>query len=354
MKTTITKRDVLNCLQNVNDPDLQQDIVSLGFVKNVEISPDMIVSVVIELTTPACPFKKHLLEEAEKNIRSLSGVREVKIEMTSNVEGNSFDLVSKYLPDVKNIILVASGKGGVGKSTVSTNIAVALSELKASVGLLDADVYGPSMPLQLGMSGVQIESDGESMLPAQRYGLKTFSMGFFLPTEKAAIWRGPMLDKLITQFISDVKWGKLDYLIIDLPPGTGDVQISLCQKLNVTGAVIVSTPQDAALNIAQKAISMFYELQCPILGIVENMSYYICSHCQEKDYIFGHGIVSQYCQEHKIPFLGEIPLATCIRSQSDQGLPVVLSHPESFEAKAFYTITQNITSQACIGNIKKE
>lgn len=236
-----------------------------------------------------------------------------------------------------SIIPVASGKGGVGKSTVSANLAVALAREGARVGLMDADVYGPSIPMLMGVSGAPTQHDGK-IVPHIRYGVKIISMGFFLPKGEAVIWRGPMLHKTVDQFLGSVDWGELDYLVVDLPPGTGDIQLSLCQKIPLTGAVIVSTPQDLAFQVAEKAIAMFEKLRTPILGIVENMSGYICSHCGNREEIFGSGGARRYAEEHHIPFLGEIPLSTDIRSLSDQGNPVVMDKPDSPGARAFFSI----------------
>jgi ATP-binding protein involved in chromosome partitioning len=236
----------------------------------------------------------------------------------------------------------------VGKSTVSANLAVALAQSGAQVGLMDADVYGPSIPTLMGLSEKPVSGPNQKMIPVTQYDVKIISMGFFLPEEKAVIWRGPMLDKMITQFLGGVQWGELDYLIIDLPPGTGDIQLSLCQKVPLTGAVIVSTPQDVALNVAQKAIAMFNQLNTPVLGIVENMSHYRCSHCGQRDEIFGTGGARKVSESRGLPFLGEIPLSTNIRVHSDQGKPVVLADPESEQAKAFLQVAENTAAQISI------
>jgi ATP-binding protein involved in chromosome partitioning len=348
----VDKETILEALRSVTDPDLGRDIVSLGFVKEVKLCGGA-VGLTIELTTPACPAKDQMKNEAEQAVLALPGIDQVNIEMTAQVRTSS-TRASGFLGDVKNIVPVASGKGGVGKSTVAANLAVALARSGAQVGLMDADVYGPSIPTLLGVSGEPKTAPNQQIIPMTRYDLKIMSMGFFLPEEKAVIWRGPMLDKMIAQFLGGVAWGELDYLIIDLPPGTGDIQLSLCQKVDLTGAVVVSTPQDVALNVAQKAISMFRQLNTPVLGIVENMSYYLCSHCGSRDEIFGNGGAREVSRKMQLPFLGEIPLSTSIRTHSDQGTPVVLAEPDSEQAKAFIQIAENLAAQISIQNMSGE
>ncbi len=248
------------------------------------------------------------------------------------------------LPNVKNIIPVASGKGGVGKSTVSANLALALAKAGAKVGLMDADVYGPSIPTLLGITAKPESKDGR-VLPVEKYGIKVISMGFFMPPNEAVIWRGPMLNKMIQDFLSVVDWGELDYLVVDLPPGTGDVQLSLCQSISLTGAVIVSTPQEVAWNVAQKAIVMFDKLNTPVLGIIENMSHYICGHCGESEEIFGKGGTENAAKRLETPFLGSIPLVKAISASSDQGDPLVYADPDSPSARQFTEIAGNLLKQ---------
>ncbi len=348
-ETDKLKIDIVEALKSIKDPDLGRDIVSLGFVKDVKFCGG-VAAVTIELTTPACPVKDQMREEARQAILALDGVDEANVEMTARVRASSTES-SDLLPGVKNVIPVASGKGGVGKSTVSANLAAALAQSGAQVGLMDADVYGPSIPTLMGISEKPVTGPNQQIIPVTQYDLKIISMGFFLPEEKAVIWRGPMLDKMITQFLGGVQWGELDYLIIDLPPGTGDIQLSLCQKVPLTGAVIVSTPQDVALNVAQKAIAMFNQLNTPVLGIVENMSHYQCSHCGQRDDIFGTGGARKVSDSKGLPFLGEIPLSTNIRVHSDQGKPVVLADPESEQAKAFLQVAENTAAQISIRNM---
>lgn len=342
----VEKQQIIEALSAIQDPDLGRDIVSLGFVKDVRVCGGT-AAVRIELTTPACPVRDQMREQARQAILAIPGIDEANVEMTAQVRASG-PSQQPMLPGVKNIVPVASGKGGVGKSTVSANLAAALAASGASIGLMDADIYGPSIPTLLGINTEPGAGPDGKIVPVQQYGMKVISMGFFLPSDRAVVWRGPMLDKMITQFLMGVQWGELDYLIIDLPPGTGDVQLSLCQKVPLTGAVIVSTPQDVALNVAQKAIFMFNQLNCPILGIVENMSYYICGNCGQREDIFGSAGGRKISQQLQIPFLGEIPLAKPVRVQSDSGRPLVLSDPESEAAKAFQEVAGNLAAQISI------
>ena len=348
----ITNEQILAALRAVKDPDLNRDIVDLGFVKEVK-SCDGIVSFTIELTTPACPVREQLKKQAEDVVKGL-GATKVDVKMTSQVRTNPGENRMQMLPGVKNIIPVASGKGGVGKSTVSANLALALQRMGAKVGLMDADVYGPSIPTIMGMSQApQMKSD-EKMSPAESHGVKIMSIGFFIKTEQAVVWRGPMLHKTIQKFLGGVEWGELDYLIVDLPPGTGDVQLSLCQIIPLTGAAVVSTPQDVALNVAQKAISMFHQLNCPILGVIENMSGFECPKCGHHEDIFGQGGAKAAAERMNVPFLGAIPLQTVIRTTADAGNPIVVSDPTSPAARAFIAVAENLAAQASIRAFKKE
>lgn len=332
------EQQILKALENVKDPDLGRDIVSLGFVKNLSVNGDS-ASFTIELTTPACPVKDRLRDEAKKWALSVPGVRNVDVSMTAQVRATPGERKAKLCPGVKNIIPVASGKGGVGKSTVSANLALSLAGMGAKVGVLDMDVYGPSIPMILGCNGTP-RIENQRIQPLERFGLKIISFGFFVPQGEAVVWRGPMLHKTVQQFLGDVDWGELDYLVVDLPPGTGDVQLSLCQSIPLTGAVVVSTPQDVALNVAQKAVSMFRKLNCPILGLIENMSYFICTDCNARHEIFGHGGARRACDRLGVPFLGEIPLTLELRKASDEGQPLGLNgsagrvHADHFDAVA--------------------
>jgi ATP-binding protein involved in chromosome partitioning len=342
MSKKLTEEMVLAALRQVQDPDLQRDIVSLGFVKNVVIGSEGKISFAIELTTPACPLKGQLKAQAEACVRGIAGVKEVDVTMTARIRAAARQA---HLPNIKHVVAVASGKGGVGKSTVSANLALSLAKTGAAVGLLDADIYGPSIPNILGIGQPKIAGDNEIFFPVSQYGIKVMSMAFFMPADKAVIWRGPMLDKAVMQFITGVEWGELDYLIMDLPPGTGDVQLSICQKLVLTGAVVVSTPQEVALSVAQRAIFMFQQLQCPILGMIENMSHYICSHCGQREEIFGSGGVREASTMLNIPFLGEIPLNKELRAASDEGKPLVVAAPSSPTALVFMEIAEKMAAQ---------
>ena len=349
MAESLTQAAVLQVLRSIQDPDLHRDIVSLGFVKDVTTT-DGKVAVTIELTTPACPVRDKMKDDARRLIGSLPGVKEVEISMTSKVRST---VTQKLLPGVKNVVPVASGKGGVGKSTVSANLALALARMGARVGLLDADVYGPSIPLIMGVTEPP-RTVGERLVPAEQYGVKVMSTGFFVPEGQAVIWRGPMLSKMIEQFLGGVEWGELDYLVVDLPPGTGDVQLTLCQKIPLTGAAVVTTPQDVAVRVAEKAIIMFDKLNCPVLGIIENMSRYVCRHCGGSDEIFGSGGGRQAAKRFGLSFLGEIPLATGIRVAADEGHPTVISDPDSSQARAFFQVAENLAAQISIRGVKGE
>ena len=342
-ESTIGPEDVRAALSRVKDPDLGRDIVALGFVKDLRIEGES-VSFTIELTTPACPVRDQMKEDAHRAVLSLPGVTSVEVAMTSKVRGTQSEQKDALIPLVKNVVPVASGKGGVGKSTVSANLAVALAKLGARVGLMDADVYGPCIPTIMGATTPPTAQNG-TIVPVLRYGVKIVSIGFFVPKGEATIWRGPMLAKLIDKFLGGVAWGELDYLLVDLPPGTGDVQLSLCQRIPLTGAAVVSTPQDLAFKVAERAISMFSTLRTPVLGLVENMSGFECRHCGQREEIFGSGGARRFAAARGIPFLGEIPLSTDIRTTSDEGTPIVQSMPESLSARAFLRVAENLAAQ---------
>jgi ATP-binding protein involved in chromosome partitioning len=283
-----SERDVLEALRPIQDPDFKRSIVDLGFVKNLRIDAGK-VSFAIELTTPACPVKERFQEEARAAVSKLAGVSAVDVTMTAQTRGSTHASRPEGLEDVKNVIAVASGKGGVGKSTLAVNLALALAETGAKVGLLDCDVYGPSIPLMLHISGRPQVTPDKKIHPLQSYGLKLMSIGFLAGENAPVIWRGPMVHGIIRQFLSDVKWGELDYLVLDLPPGTGDAALTICQTAPLAGAVIVTTPQEVALIDARKGVEMFRQVRVPVLGIVENMSYFICPQCGTRSNIFSHG-----------------------------------------------------------------
>jgi ATP-binding protein involved in chromosome partitioning len=342
----VTKEQVLAALSAVQDPDLRKDIVSLGFVKQIEIR-EGVVDLTIELTTPACPVKDDLKAEAESRVRGIPGVTQARARMTANVRARA-PHSREPIPGVRNVLTVGAGKGGVGKSTTAVNIAVALRLKGARVGLLDGDVYGPNIPQMLGIRAQPDLSDDKKLLPPEAHGLKVVSMGMLVPPDQAVIWRGPMLHSAMQQFMREVVWGELDYLVVDLPPGTGDVSLSMAQSVPVAGAVLVTTPQGVSISDVRKAVAMYRQLNIPILGVVENMSYFVCGHCQERTEIFGHGGGAQMAQELGIPFLGEIPIDTRVREGGDDGRPIVDLAPDAPAAKAFMDVASKVAAQVSI------
>ncbi|MFL6526453.1 MAG: Mrp/NBP35 family ATP-binding protein [Nitrososphaera sp.] len=342
----VTVDQVLGSLKKVVDPELHKDIVSMGMIKDLSIN-DGKVAFTLELTTPACPFNSEIEGDVRSAMASL-GVKDLNMRVTARVmEGRSLSL-DELLPGVKNIIAVASGKGGVGKTTVSVNLALALASTGAKVGLLDADIYGPSVPLMLGLKASP-EVVNNKIQPPEVDGVKVISMGFFYEqSQQAGIYRGPIVSGIVKQFLTDVSWGELDYLIIDLPPGTGDAPLTIAQTIPITGILIVTTPQDVAMNVAVKAIGMFNKLNVPIVGVVENMSYLQCPHCHQEVYIFGKGGGKKISEDFNIPFVGEIPLHPEIREGSDIGKPAVLSSPNSLQAQAFTKTAKLIAGRISI------
>src|ERR671923_1801685 len=342
----VTVEQVLSSLRKVVDPELHKDIVSMGMVKDLAIT-DGKVSFTLELTTPACPFNSDIEQDVRAAIASI-GVQNLELKVTARVmEGRAISM-DELIPDVKNIIAIASGKGGVGKTTIAVNLALALARSGAKVGLLDADVYGPSVPLMLG-SEEEPQVLNNKIQPPNVEGIKVISMGFFYEqSQQAGIYRGPIVSGIVKQFLTDVNWGDLDYLIIDLPPGTGDVPLTLAQTIPITGILIVTTPQEVAMNVAVKAIGMFNKLNVPIVGIVENMSYLECPHCSDQIYLFGQGGGKKISDEFQIPFIGEIPLHPRIREGSDIGKPAVVSEPESMQAHAFTKAAKMVAGRISI------
>lgn len=337
------KDAIIDSLRSVIDPDLGQDIVSLGFVKDLVIE-DGKVSFKLELTTPACPLKGQLKAAAEEAVRRVEGIGEVHIEMTSRVVSHRIGGQEGVLPGVKNIVAVASGKGGVGKSTVCVSLAVALARMGAVVGLLDTDVYGPSIPIMMGIKE-QPEIRDQRLIPIEQYGVRLMSLGFLIAEDTPLIWRGPMVMKAVEQLLTDVEWGELDYLLVDLPPGTGDVQLTLAQKVPLTGAIIVTTPQDVALLDVSRGISMFNKLNVPILGVVENMSYFECPHCGGRTDIFSHGGGESASRKYDVPFLGEVPVDLKIRVGGDTGRPIIVEDPESRQSGVFMEIAAQLAAR---------
>ena len=343
----INEQQVLNALGKVQEPELHRDLVSLNMVKDIKIQGDA-VNFTIVLTTPACPLRNQIESEAKAAVAKI-GAKQINIKWDANVPSDR-RISGKLDIPVKSTIAVASGKGGVGKTTVSVNLAVALAQMGAKVGLMDADVYGPNIPIMMGINE-QPKAIGERIIPLQAHGVKLMSMGFLVPPEQAVIWRGPMLHSAIRQFLSDVDWGELDYLVIDLPPGTGDVQLTLAQSVPLTGGVVVATPQDVALADVIKGIMMFQKLEVPVIGVVENMSYFLCPHCNERTEIFAHGGAHKMAEKLEVPFLGEIPLDVAIRIGGDTGKPVTVTHPNSAYAQAFQKLARSVAAAVSVMNV---
>jgi ATP-binding protein involved in chromosome partitioning len=352
MVKTLDTGAVLEVLKPVQDPELRKSLVELNMIRNVKIDEGN-VSFTLVLTTPACPLRQFIVEECEQAIKTLPGVSNISVEVTAETPQQ------KSLPDrtgiegVKNILAVSSGKGGVGKSTVAVNVAVALAETGAKVGLIDADIYGPNAPTMLGLAdakvAVQQGPQGEVLEPAFNYGVKLVSMGFLIDPDQPVIWRGPMLNGIIRQFLYQVRWGDLDYLIVDMPPGTGDAQLTMAQAVPMAGAVIVTTPQTVALLDSRRGLRMFQQMQVPVLGIVENMSYFIPPDAPEKQYdIFGSGGGEKTSKELNLPLLGCIPLEISLRQGGDRGIPIVVEFPNSASAKALKAIAQQIAARVSI------
>lgn len=343
---------ILEVLRPVQDPELQKSLVELNMIRNVNVEGGK-VSFTLVLTTPACPLRQFIVEDCERAIKTLPGVETVEVEVTAETPQQ------KALPDrtgiagVKNILAISSGKGGVGKTTVAVNVAVALAQSGAKVGLIDADIYGPNTPMMLGLTDanvmVQKTDQGEVLEPAFNYGVKLVSMGFLIDFDQPVIWRGPMLNGIIRQFLYQAQWGELDYLIVDMPPGTGDAQLTLAQAVPMAGAVIVTTPQTVALQDARRGLRMFQQLQVPVLGIVENMSYFIPPDLSDRHYdIFGSGGGEKTSKELNLPLLGCVPLEMPVRESGDCGTPIVLTSPESASAQALTAIAQQIAARVSI------
>jgi ATP-binding protein involved in chromosome partitioning len=348
----LSEATILEALRTVNDPDLHRDIVSLGFVKDLRIDGGK-VSFKVELTTPACPVKDLLREECTRKVAAIPGVTEASVEMTASVRGGRPLSQDAMLPGVKNIVAVASGKGGVGKSTTAINLALAFRTSGASVGLLDADVYGPSMAMMFGIEGRPEVNERKKIVPLEGYGVKVLSMGFLGEADKPVIWRGPMVHGLLQQFLRDTEWGDLDYMVIDLPPGTGDAQLSISQLIPITGAVIVTTPQDISLLDARKGLRMFQQMRVPVLGIVENMSYFLCTNCGHRHEIFRHGGGRRASEELGVPFLGEVPIDPEVVLGGDQGAPIVVRNPDSPASKGYREVAGQVAAQLSILNTER-
>ncbi|WP_013321857.1 Mrp/NBP35 family ATP-binding protein [Gloeothece verrucosa] len=343
---------ILEVLRPVQDPELQKSLVDLNMIRNVKIEGET-VSFTLVLTTPACPLREFIVEDCQKAVKQLPGVEKVQVEVTAETPQQ------KSLPDkqsvggIKNILAISSGKGGVGKSTISVNVAVALAKAGAKVGLLDADIYGPNTPTMLGLTEAQIQvkqgANGDILEPAFNHGVKMVSMGFLINPDQPVIWRGPMLNGIIRQFLYQVNWGNLDYLVVDMPPGTGDAQLTLAQAVPMAGAVIVTTPQTVSLQDARRGLKMFQQLGVNVLGIVENMSYFIPPDLPERSYdLFGSGGGEKTARELQVPLLGCVPLEISLREGGDNGIPIVVGDPTSASAKALTAIAQQIAAKVSI------
>src|SRR5947209_6595632 len=348
----VEQTSVLDALKVVRDPDLQRDIVSLGFIKELKIDGGR-VAFTIELTTPACPVKDQMRDQARAAVLQVPGVSAVDVQLSARVrEAVGADGRRQSVPGAQNGIAVGAGKGGVGKTTVAVNLAIALSKCGGSVGMIDADIYGPNVPIMLGLK-TQLTTDGQKIVPAEKYGLQVISMGFLTADDAPIIWRGPMLHGALQQFFREVAWRNLDYLVVDLPPGTGDVALTLSQTVPVAGALVVTTPQQVSLADSRRAIAMYKKLNIPPLGIIENMSYFVCRNCQTQADIFGHGGGEQMAADLKLPFVGRIPIYQPIREGSDTGVPLMISEPESPAGRAFMAAAERVAAQVSIASYNR-
>jgi ATP-binding protein involved in chromosome partitioning len=348
----ITQNQIIDALRSVMDPDLHGDIVSLNMVRDVTADAKGSVSFRVVLTTPACPMKAKIEGDCREAVQKIPGVTDIKIKMDAEVRAKSGPSASHAIPNVTHIIAVSSGKGGVGKSTVAANLAMALSMEGARVGLMDADVYGPNIPTMMGVTDnpkiVDDPKKGEVFLPPIAHGIKVMSMGFLIKQDQPVIWRGPMLHSVVQQFCHKVDWGNLDYLVVDMPPGTGDVQLSLAQLVPVTGAILVTTPQEVSTQDVRKAYAMFEQVRIPVMGIVENMSYFVCDKCDKKHDIFGTDGGRYLAGKFNTELLGQLPLVQKIREAGDQGTPFVMKDNSSPVAQAFRELARKIAQQVSI------
>ncbi len=344
--TALTEAAVLDALRTVQEPELGGDLVTRRMVRDLRIDGSR-VAFTIELTTPACPLKDEIERRVTAALEPL-GVDAVAIDWAATVRRSTPQQPLQLVPGVKNIIAVASGKGGVGKSTVAANLAVALAQAGASVGLLDADITGPNIPLMLGVDGQPAASPDNKILPLERFGVKVISIAFFVPAGQPVVWRGPLVGGAIQQFLRDVEWGELDYLVVDLPPGTSDAQLTLAQSVPLSGAVLVTTPQEVSLLDVTKALAMLQRMSVPILGIVENMDGFVCAHCGERTEIFGRGGGERFARENGIDFLGGIPLEVTVRQGGDAGVPAVAQREPGPAARAMTAIAQAVAARVSV------
>ena len=350
--TRVERGSVLEALKVVRDPDLNRDIVSLGFVKDLAIDQGR-VALTIELTTPACPVKDQMRDQARAAVMQLPGVTSVDVKMSARVrEAVGADGSRQAVPGVKNVIAVGAGKGGVGKTTVAVNLAIALAKCGSRVGLIDGDIYGPNVPIMLGMKA-QLVTDGQKIVPAEKFDLQIISMGFLTGDDAPIIWRGPMLHGALQQFFREVRWVDLDYLVVDLPPGTGDIALSLSQTVPVAGAIVVTTPQQVSLADTRRAVAMYKKLNISPLGVIENMSYFVCPNCAHEADIFGRGGGEKMAADLGLPFIGRIPIYQPIREGSDIGIPLMISEPESSAARAFMAAAERTAAQVSIASYNR-
>jgi len=348
----VERGSVLEALKVVRDPDLNRDIVSLGFVKDLAIDQGR-VALTIELTTPACPVKDQMRDQARAAVMQLPGVTSVDVKMSARVrEAVGADGSRQAVPGVKNVIAVGAGKGGVGKTTVAVNLAIALAKCGSRVGLIDGDIYGPNVPIMLGMKA-QLVTDGQKIVPAEKFDLQIISMGFLTGDDAPIIWRGPMLHGALQQFFREVRWVDLDYLVVDLPPGTGDIALSLSQTVPVAGAIVVTTPQQVSLADTRRAVAMYKKLNISPLGVIENMSYFVCPNCAHEADIFGRGGGEKMAVDLGVPFIGRIPIYQPIREGSDIGIPLMISEPESSAARAFMAAAERTAAQVSIASYNR-
>jgi ATP-binding protein involved in chromosome partitioning len=349
----LTDADILNALRAIQDPDLHKDIVTLGFVKDLRIDGGR-VSFAIELTTPACPVKDLMRDQSRAAVSALPGVSSVDVTMTASVRAAAQPEAGKQpIAGVKNVIAVGAGKGGVGKTTLTVNLAAALAARGSRVAILDGDLYGPNVPIMMGLAGARLETNGKHIVPAERFGIQMVSMGLLTDDGAAMIWRGPMLHGAMQQFFRDVAWTGVDYLIVDMPPGTGDVALSLNQLVPVTGAVLVTTPQSVSVADTRRAVQMYRKLNIPTLGLIENMSHFVCPGCGRESDIFGKGGGERLADELVVPFLGHIPLHEPVRQAGDEGVPIVISAPQSPPAVAIMAAAERVAQQISIASYSR-
>lgn len=341
---SITRDNVENALRSIIDQNLGQDVVSAGILKSLHIENGN-VGISLLLGYPAKSYIEELRRDVQQKLETLQGIGNITVAVNVKIEAHSVQKTLKVLPNVKNIIAIASGKGGVGKSTTAVNLALALQAEGANVGILDADIYGPSIPTMLGVSGFPSSADGRNMQPKMSYGLQTISIGYLIDDDQPMIWRGPMVTNALQQLLTQTAWKDLDYLLIDLPPGTGDIQLTLAQQIPVSGAVIVTTPQDIALLDAQRGLKMFEKVNVPVLGVVENMSIHICSHCGHEEAIFGSGGGDMMAKKYHVELLGALPLDSAIRQFADCGRPSVVADPDGRPAAIYRAIARKMAAK---------